>query len=331
MRSQRTFSDALRSCLLLASLCVPARATADDALAETLFDEGMRAKKAGDYAKACPLLHRAVEQKGGAAVGGLLELGDCWEKAAKTASAWSAYRRAAGFAKQQKDARQETARGHVERLEPGLHRVVISLAPGVAELPGLSIKRGTELVPLEALGIAVPVDAGALVVVAEAPGRPAFQREVVIPEARGITTITVPTWPAAAPPAPVREPAPEATAIVANEQHTLGPWGGVGIAATVLGAAGLATGLGLGLSARSSYEDAIQDPAFACAGGLCNAAGKAAVDEARALGDGATGSMVVGAALLAAGSTLLVVDLALPKRPQVAIAPGAVVLGWRLP
>ncbi len=323
---QRAFSWALAAAL---SLAAPL-ARADDTTAEALFDEGVRAKRAGDFVRACPLLEQAVEQKGGAAVGGLLELGACWEKLGKTASAWAAYRRAAGFAKQQKDARFEAARDHVARMEPLLHKLTITVARELSGNTGLQIKRGNELVPREALALAVPVDPGALLVTAELAGKEPFRAELTIPAAAGNTSVTIPPW-GASDVAPAPEKAPSRP-VAAPPQHEIGTMGAFGIAVGVLGAAGVGTGIGLGLIAQSNYDVALTDPRHACVGLVCNAAGKVAVDDARNLRDGATIAIVVGSVALAGGVTMLVIDLAIPKQQaSVALGPGSLLMSWRLP
>ncbi|MFO0554691.1 MAG: hypothetical protein U0271_40310 [Polyangiaceae bacterium] len=91
-----------------------------------------------------------------------------------------------------------------------------------------------------------------------------------------------------------------------------------GIAGVVLGGVGVAllgASLGVAIEGKSQYDDAIADPANECVAGACNARGKGAVDDARALGDAATGLLVAGGVLAAGFVTLLTIDLA-TRKPQ---------------
>lgn len=313
-------------------------ARADDSAAEALFDEGVRAMKAREFDKACPLLAQAVKLSGGQAVGGLLLLGECHEGAGRSASAWAAYRQAAAFAKQagQLD-RAETAKAAIDRLEPTLHRLKIVVSTELRALPGLVIERNGEVVPEEAWGIAVPIDP-VTVVQATLPGREPF-RVNVAPKSAGTSEVVLAPW-GEAPAAPPKDDeggtvvgtAPAAPKLVQTES-SFGGLGITGVVTGLVGAGGLAAALGLGLTAKSDYDDAIALPAHACSGGLCNAAGKAAVSDARSLGDAATACMIVGSVLLATGVTLVIVDLAdspaSGEGVSALVGPDRFALAWR--
>ncbi len=92
--------SALRVCAVATLLLAPARASAesaaDQAKAEALFGEGRRLLAASRFAEACP---KFVEsQRLDPAIGTQLNLGDCYEKTGRTASAWAVFRDAAAEA-----------------------------------------------------------------------------------------------------------------------------------------------------------------------------------------------------------------------------------------
>src|SRR5580704_7129436 len=60
--------------------------------AEALFAEGRRLVDAGDFANACPKF--ADSERLDPSVATLLNLGACYEKAGRTASAWATFREA---------------------------------------------------------------------------------------------------------------------------------------------------------------------------------------------------------------------------------------------
>lgn len=329
---------ALALCALLSALAlqaVPALADDRSALAEAVFDEGVRLLREGRVDEACAALTKAIELSGGEALGGILLLAECHEKAGRTATAWSTYRRALALAKQRgQEKREQAAAEAIARLEPALPRLVLRVAPALAAQPSLRITRaGTEL-PREAWGIPAPVDPGKVEVIAELPGAPPHRLEVQAEAAR-TAEVQVDPWPAAdealrakpeepAAPAGPAKPAPasggaEAAAGAGPDRgggRGLGALGAAGLVAGGLGLVGIGAGVVVGLGAKSSYDDAIADPAHSCQGGQCNALGKEAVDAARGQGTTATIVFAAGAALLAGGATLVIVDLAgSPREP----------------
>src|SRR5580698_3214939 len=68
----------------------------DQAEARTLFDDGVRLFKAGDFPAACSKLGASYHLFAGIGTRG--KLAECYEKVGRTASAWAMYREVAALA-----------------------------------------------------------------------------------------------------------------------------------------------------------------------------------------------------------------------------------------
>src|SRR5580704_18638451 len=111
------------------------------AAAEALFDEARKLVTAGDFATACPRF--AESERLDPSVATLLNLGACYEKAGRTASAWATFREAASAAQAAKrDDYLQTAQKRATALEPTLSRIIISEHD--TSTAGLEIKRDGE-------------------------------------------------------------------------------------------------------------------------------------------------------------------------------------------
>ena len=162
------------SLALLASLGIApvarAQSAADKAAAEALFDEGKRLRDQKRYAEACPKL--ADSQRLDPAVGTLLNLALCYKENNQTASAWSTYREAAAqAASAHQSDREQLARDEAAALEPKLTKLIIEVAPDVAKVPGVEVKRDGAPVPQGLWGVAAPVDPGVRSIDVTAPGK----------------------------------------------------------------------------------------------------------------------------------------------------------------
>lgn len=294
----------------IAVLSISEAHAADDVSAEVAFDEGLTALAANDLEKACPLFARAVDLSTKRPIGGLMKLGECLERQGKTASAWSAYREAAGLlVNQSSDARRDAAEAAVSRLTAVLRRVALEVDPVLAAREGLVVKIGDKVIPRQSFGLPLPVDPGVSTVRVELPGVEPRMLSVTLPQPGGTTTVGVEPWDEQ----PVdggAVPTPRPPVVDDREETRFGGIGWAGIGAGTGGVALLGTALGLALASDGAYEDAIADPAHACDSGVCNRAGKVAVDDALALGDAATGVFIAGAVVTGAGLTLVIVDLA---------------------
>jgi hypothetical protein len=187
------------------------------AAAEGLFDQGRDAMKKGDFATACGLLERS--QQIDPAVGTLLYLAECYERAGRTASAWATFRDAAASARAvgQTD-RARLAEERAERLTPQLSRLTIEVGDGTRAIAGLALRRQGQSVPPAAWNVPVPLDPGKYRIEASAPGYRDWSETVEVASGAVTARILVPMLtPSAADtgapaPAPVSNPLPVGSA-----------------------------------------------------------------------------------------------------------------------
>jgi hypothetical protein len=299
----------MRPSLVALLVVVPALAAAqsaqDKATASSLFEEGKRLLGDGKVDAACPKFEAA--QRIAPTLGRKLNLADCYQRAGRTASAWGEFREAAAWAARDADDRESFARGRAADLEKSLSRLKVRLSPGAA-LAGLEVKRDGAALDKALLDTGVPIDPGAHVVEATAPGHSAWSSKVDVGAGASVTVeipvLGVPTQykepvvarPGPAPvlvPAPTPEPEPE------------DPGHGRKLLAYGVGAAGLvAVGVGVafGLSAMSKNSDAKN--------GHCNdkyqcdQMGVDLVHDAQSAAQNATITIGIGAAAVAAGVVL---------------------------
>ena len=163
---------------------------ADSATAQALFDRAKELMRGADYAEACPALEESqrIEPRSGT----LLNLGDCYERSGRLASAWGAFLDAATMAKAGgSPERERVARERAAALMPRLSNLVID-APFAASTPGLEIMRDGLLVGSAQYALPLPADAGGHVIAAKAPGRKPWQANVSVQDGASTATVTVP-------------------------------------------------------------------------------------------------------------------------------------------
>jgi tetratricopeptide (TPR) repeat protein len=203
----------------------------EKAAAEALFAEGRQLMAAEQYAEACAKFRESQRLDSG--IGTLMNLGRCYAKQGRTASAWATYGEAAALARAAgQHKREEVARNEIDALEPELSRIRIRVAtqPGNAELrvtlDGMPIGR-------QLWGIETPIDPGDHELAASAPGFRAWSERFQARE-RTLQIVHVPAL------APL--PSPWTT------QHT------VAVVEAGVGLAALAFGGYFVLSAHSDYD-----------------------------------------------------------------------------
>lgn len=298
---------------LLSMSASSARAqTSDPAAAEALFDEGRRLAKEERFTEACAKFEASQRLDPG--VGTLLNLGDCFERVGRTASAWARFREAASLAvaSSQRE-REQAARLRAQALEPRLMRLAIR--PEV-EHAGLRIARDGVVLEPDAWGTAVPVDPGRHAITASAPGKKAWREELEVePTPEGTTRVLV-------------VPALESESV--SEPSTWSAQRTVSVVTFGVGVAVLAAGTVIALDAKSSYDDARSR----CTATGCSDPVRDQAMSAQDRADIATGLFIGGAVAVVAGVVLFVLAPRRGAAPS-ARAPGglwgALDLRWSPP
>src|SRR6187402_3657484 len=169
-----------------------AQATASDkASAEALFDQGVRLMKQNSFPQACPKLEES--NRIDPAVGTLLYLGECYERTGRTASAWATFREAASLAGNSSQAdRARVAASRAQELEPKLSRLSVELAPEVASIPGVAVKRGSQRLEPSLIGTPLPVDPGEYRIEVSAPGYETWSTPIAVAAGGASASVRVP-------------------------------------------------------------------------------------------------------------------------------------------
>jgi hypothetical protein len=289
----------------------PARAAAQaqpqrTAAAEALFQQGRALLMAGKPDEACPKLEES--QRLDPATGTLMALAFCREQQGKLASAWAAFADVEGRARLDGRAdRERTAREHGEALRPRLSTLTLQIAPDAAATPGLAISVDGGAIGRGAWNVAIPVDGGAHVIDAAAPGKKSWRATIAVQPERDQVRVDIPALSPAsiAPAAAVRTVAPEITgAPEAPRPATAGHGRTIGLALVAAGAVGLGVGTYLALDARRDYDAA----RAACQGTTCLAEPFARAEAARTQGNWATVISIAGGAAAATGVVLWLVS-----------------------
>lgn len=266
----------MRSLAILVGLASLVRlAHADDASdAETLFNEGQKAKEAGNTAEACAKFKASLE-KNRNAVGTILNVALCFEQEGKIASAHKLFSEAedraheGGFAEHEKAAHE-----HKSKLGVDVPHVAIAFAEQARDM---KLVVNDQIVDVNAAND-VEIDPGTTTVVVTAPGRVAYTTRFSIAKGEH-----------------------KAIAIPKLNSPVSGGRAGVGKVLTFSGAGLVLVGIGVGIYAHSKWNDQFpthcQNPDDDHP--TCDQTGYTNTQNARTLGNVGTG---VGAAgIVAAG------------------------------
>jgi hypothetical protein len=310
---------------LTPSLALAQPTPQEKVIAQTLFDDGRAKMNAGDYAAACPKL--AESYRLDPAPGTLLNLGMCHEAEGRLATAYAELGEALSRAiRDGRSDRQKTAREHLAAITLKLSKLQLRVDPAAPK--DLKIEVDGIVLARAAWDVAVPMDPGEHVVVANATGRLPTQTRVTV-EADGSTKELVigdlPIDPAAGKhtvvlPPVVEPPKPPP----APAETTPSPLRIAGFVALGVGGASLITGAIFGGLAAGQWSSAESQ----CPGRVCTTdEGMATGRRAGTLADVATITLIVGGVLAAGGLALVLVA---PKAKSAAwISPslGGVVVG----
>lgn len=280
---------------------------AQAAAAEALYDEGTKLLEAGNAAAACPKLAESFRLD--PALGALLSLAVCRERAGQLASAWVTYLDVVARAKASGDAeRAGVAKERADALAPRLPRLTIELGSAVTSLPGVKVTRDGQSVDPAVASTAIPVDPGEHVVTVTATGRGTVEKRVLAAEGATIR-VSVDEVPAAEAPAAPTTPPPseggpseEGTGGLSSLQVTGLITGGVGVVA-------LGVGLAFGAVAMGAQGE-LDDRGYNPDSGVCSTDPGACpgfYDDASGAATLSTVFVIAGTTLAAAGVVLVLV------------------------
>jgi tetratricopeptide (TPR) repeat protein len=259
--------------------------------ADALFAEGRELLEKGKYPEACAKLARSEELA--PAVGTLLNLAYCYEQLGKLRSAMDAYveaERLANIAGETK--RAAFARERYAAVEPRAPKLIVRVVP--PEAPGLDVRRNGMPIAKQDLDHAVAVDPQDYLIEASAPGYAPWKGAVIVRGESAVLTVVVPPLAplSAAPPPPPPRPS--------------SPLGLRRVAALGLGAVSalaIGAGVGVGLAAKSRYDDASSH----CDATGCDESGVSIKKGASAQGNIATVLVAIGVLTGATGVYLWIV------------------------
>lgn len=293
------------------------------ALAATLFEEATKAMQLGNYAEACPKLERVVEliPEG---LGAKVELASCYEGANKLASAFGMYVTIEGEAtRTNQPERAATAREKMEKLKPRLATVTLEVAPNIKVTPGFALKRDGVDVSAAEFGVSAAVDSGEHVVVATATGRAFWEvRFSVVNGDKKVIKVEVgaeggTAEPPPDPKNPIQPGVPRKT-----ETTFFTPLRIAGLAIGIGGLAALGAGIGLGMNAKSLYDESNDVNGCDAESNTCPT--QAGVDQradAVTFATASTALIVVGGVLAAGGIVMFAV--APSEEVAVGLGPGS--------
>jgi hypothetical protein len=264
--------------------------------AESLFQAGQDAMKAGDFKKACD--NFAASQKADPAVGTLLSLGTCNEKQGNIATAWATYIEASSLAHQKGDNdREQVATERANGLKPKLSKLTVNMKNPP---PGLVITRDGIDLGEGALGTALPIDPGQHVIEATAKGFKKGSKTVDIGKENDNQTIEIPALEVAP---PEEQGGPGGGGAPAPSGPNTGLMIGGGVVGG-LGVVGLIVGAGTGAAAASGKSTVDK----LCPNKVCSTqAGKDKLSSTKSLATVSTIGLAAGGVLAAAGGVMLII------------------------
>ena len=294
------------------------------ALASTLFDDATKAMDQKNFAEACPKLEKVVELIPDG-VGARETLAECYEGAGKLASAFGALVGAEGAAmKAGQSDRAQKARDKQNALKPRVATLTLEVPPEVKAVAGLSIKRDGADVSNAEFGLPVKLDKGEHVILVNATGKAPWERRVQVNdgdrqvlkiELGGAGAGPVATPPGGTPPGgtppegtPPGGTPPGGTPGKQTEQNFFSPLRIAGLAIGIAGVGGVAAGIGLGMNAKSLYDESNEEGGCDPETNACSS--QSGVDlraDAVSMGNIATGVLVAGGVLAAGGIVMFAI------------------------
>jgi tetratricopeptide (TPR) repeat protein len=316
---------ALAVCLFSSALARAQGSATDRALAEVLFRDARDLMEAGKTTEACAKFQESYRLD--AALGTLLNLAVCHEKAGQLASAWARYGEAVAVARQKNDAeRLAFAEDGSRRLDGRFATLRIALTH-VASIPDLRISFDGRALGRASVDSPIPIDPGPHQVTIEAEGHePWTQSFNVATDASTVPLEVPPLRRKAAPPTTAPSPTPSPSTEDAESGNAQRIWG-LGLGAAGIVGLGVAAGFGVHAINAKNERDEI------CSDGLCPS--QEGIDAHQSADSAATVANIAaatGGVLLATGVVLYFTaprgaSQARQRRHSVAFSPGGVV--WR--
>jgi hypothetical protein len=293
----------------------------DPAAATELFKQGRTLMEKGDYAGACPKFAESARLD--AKVGTLLNLAECEDKLGQIAEARQHLQLAIDRARIDNDDRLKLATDALAAIDARVPRLTVALVAGAP--PTTMVQRDGVMLEGASLDNALPVDPGHHVIVASADG---FESKTFTIDLKESEKQRIEVGPGAKLPEPAKKPASSTTFVSSTSDATRSSsstrtWGYV---VGGLGVVGLGIGTVYGFVALSKNSESKSNGACD-ANNFCDAAGKAARDDARRAGNVSTFAFVVGGVAVAAGAVLILAGPSSSSKPDAARIEAAPLVG----
>jgi len=288
------------SCFM--ALSSPARAApsaSEKAAAEALFQQASALIAKDQLAEACPKLEASQDLD--PALGTMLRLADCYDRAGKSASAWALFQEAASLAASvnQSD-REAIAAQRARELAARLSKIELKIhRDNWASTLSVSVNGIT--IPSASWDTPIPVDPGPQRIEASAPGRRSWWTTIEASKGPALSVVEVPKL---APAPRVLQQAPAVAWKDSPKAERGGTQRTLGYIAGGLGLAGLATSGALGYRAYDLNQQSL-DQCRKSDANACSAQGKTIREDAQDFALGSTIALAAGGVLVATGVTLL--------------------------
>ncbi|MEQ9324675.1 MAG: tetratricopeptide repeat protein [Polyangiaceae bacterium] len=233
------------------------------------------------------------------AIGTQLNLGLCYEKAGRFASAWINFEEArARAAKEGQENRVKVAKEYADALAGRLSKIryVVEDPPD-----GLVVERDNTVVGEAQWGTEIPIDGGTHTVVARAPGKLSWETEIRVESENDRVEVVIPGLEdAPEPPPPPPTPVPKGAPPPAADAT---PYIVGGVVAGSLGVIGVGLGTAFGVLAMNKEKDSLDRCPEPPNG--CTSEGVALRNDAFTFAHVSTAGFVVGGAGIATGLLLI--------------------------
>lgn len=282
--------------MLFAAL--PARADSDEQKAVQLFEKGKNLAHEGRCAEAIAPLNESLNYVEG--VGTLLNLGDCYEKLGKTASAHRTFVRAQDLAAKKNDKRKDEAKDRAKAIEKDVSSLLVHVP--VTMKSSAEVHVDGDSWPRERWDVPWPIDPGVHEIEVLAPPQPKQTAQITVrpkgDHAEWAATVPADKKDDGAPTKPIGPPTEPKSDEGAGQRRWAYVSGGIG-------ALGLATGIVAGVISISAHSSLVgRCPTYP----TCDLSDKTQLDsmngKAQLSGTISTVALIVGAVLFGTGAAL---------------------------